>query len=103
MSAMPPPSITLTALRVGLFRNGYHPVPVSDPNPLLPNSGKAPIMRGWQQRCALADEAEIARWATAPRNHGNTGILCGEISGVDIDIPLPDMAAQLSGLADTML
>ena len=94
---------TLTMLRVGLHRNGYHPVPVSDPNPMLSNGGKAPFMRGWQQRCALADEAEVASWTAGQRNHGNTGILCGEVSGVDLDVPVAALAAELGALADKML
>lgn len=93
----------LTTLRVGLLRQGYHPVPVSDPNPMLSNGGKAPFMRGWQQKCALADEAEVAGWTTGVRNHGNTGLLCGELAGLDLDVPVPELAEQLERLADAML
>ena len=98
-----PPVSPLTTLRIGLLRQGYHPVPVSNPNPLLSTAGKAPFMKEWQKRCALADEAEVARWTTTRRGDGNTGLLCGELVGLDLDVPVSELADQVARLADAML
>jgi Virulence-associated protein E/Primase C terminal 2 (PriCT-2)/Bifunctional DNA primase/polymerase, N-terminal len=66
-----------TTLRLQLRSNGYAPVPVY---------GKRPLMLGWQERCQGADEQEIARWSRSQRECASTGILCGKVSGVDIDV-----------------
>jgi virulence-associated protein E/primase-like protein/bifunctional DNA primase/polymerase-like protein len=66
-----------TTLRLQLRSNGYAPVPVN---------GKRPLMLGWQDRCQGADEQEIARWSRSQRECASTGILCGKVSGVDIDV-----------------
>jgi hypothetical protein len=65
-----------TVRRLQLRGNGYSTVPVN---------GKRPLMVGWQQRCQDADEQEIIRWRSQ-RECASTGILCGKVSGVDIDV-----------------
>jgi putative DNA primase/helicase len=67
----------LTALRLALHANGYHPVPVI---------GKAPKMPGWQTKCLTATEQQISGWSYSQRNCTGTGILCGKLVGVDIDV-----------------
>src|SRR5688500_3734450 len=69
---------SITALRLRLLENGYRPVPVSGPQMRCPEAGKAPLMRGWLQICAAADEAEVRRWAASPE-WNNTGLLCGDL------------------------
>lgn len=69
--------VTPTAIRLKLRNNGYAPVPVA---------GKRPLMDQWQLRCKDADEPEIARWSRLSLACSNTGILCGRVSGVDIDV-----------------
>jgi hypothetical protein len=92
-----------TDLRLRLRANGYRPVPVSGPDMRVGSAGKRPVMNGWQTICATADEAEIRRWATAERRCTNTGLLCGEVAAVDIDIPAPALAEQVEKLAEMML
>jgi len=101
VNAIPPDPFT--AMRLRLFRNGYRPIPVSDPNPILSTGGKAPLIRDWPNVAASATEATIEGWATRPRNHHNTGLLCGELIGLDLDLPHSDLAEQIGRMADEML
>lgn len=93
----------LTDLRLALHRHGYRPVPVAGAHLAMKSAGKRPLMKGWETICATADEDEIARWTLAQRNCTNTGLLCGEIVGVDIDVPVETLAAEIEGLARKML
>jgi putative DNA primase/helicase len=97
------PGIDLTELRLALRRRGYRPVPVSSAHLAIKSAGKRPLMRGWETLCADAGEDEIRRWARAQRNCTNTGLLCGDIVGVDIDVPLAGPAAAIEALARDML
>ena len=97
------PATALTALRLALRRNGYRPVPISGPHLSIKAAGKRPLMRGWETVCAVADEAEIERWINKYPDSTNTGLLCGTIVGIDIDVPLDDPAAVIERLArDTL-
>src|SRR5690625_2627136 len=85
-STVAPPSSApgdLSELRLALQRNGYRPIPVLGTHVAMKGAGKRPMMKGWETVCASADEAEIARWTKAQRNCTNTGLLCGELVGVD--------------------
>ena len=93
----------LTDLRTALHRNGYHPVPVAGAHLAVKSAGKRPMMRGWETVCADADETEIARWTRAQRNCTNTGLLCGDLIGVDIDVMDEDHAHRLTCIATEML
>ena len=96
----------LTALRLQLHRNGYRPVPVTDPDfqhPKLKSPGKAPFIADWQSVCASATEADIIGWETGIRRHNNTGLLCGDMVGVDLDLPVPALAESIGQLAEEML
>ncbi|MBM3083299.1 PriCT-2 domain-containing protein [Chelatococcus daeguensis] len=92
-----------TDLRLALHRNGYRPVPVLGAHVAMKAAGKRPMMKGWETVCASADEAEIARWARAQRNCTNTGLLCGDLVGVDIDVLDVNLADRLRDLALAML
>ncbi len=93
----------LTDLRTALHRNGYRPVPVAGAHLAVKSAGKRPMMRGWETVCADADEDEIARWTRAQRNCTNTGLLCGDLIGVDIDVMDEDHAHRLTCIATEML
>lgn len=93
----------LTALRLALRRHGYRPVPVAGVHLAIKSAGKRPLMKGWETVCAAADEAEISRWTVTQRDCTNTGLLCGEIVGIDIDVPVEGLAAQIEMLAREML
>jgi len=93
----------LTALRLALFRHGYRPVPISSPARKIPSAGKRPTMKSWQAVCARADASEIERWGREERTSTNTGLLTGELVGVDIDVPIEELASQIKTLADQQL
>lgn len=93
----------LTDLRLTLHRNAYRPVPVLGPHVATKAAGKRPVMKSWEAICATADEAEIARWTNAQRNCTNTGLLCGTLIGIDIDVLDAGKAAHLTTLACDML
>lgn len=92
-----------TDLRLALHRNGYRPVPVLGAHVAMKAAGKRPMMKGWETVCASADEAEIARWARAQRNCTNTGLLCGDLVGVDIDVLDAGQADRLRDMGLAML
>ena len=93
----------LTGLRVALHRNGYRPVPVSGAHLAVKSAGKRPMMKAWETICAGADEIEITRWTRAQRNCTNTGLLWGDLVGVDIDVLDEDHAHRLTCIATEML
>ncbi len=99
----PPPDIT--ALRLQMLAGGYFPVPVLRHDTAKASAGKRPTLMGWEKVCASADAAEIQRWTTdhQQRECTNTGVLCGEIVGLDLDVLDPDLAIQVQALADAML
>ena len=101
----PVPAATeeLTDLRLALHRHGYRPIPVLGAHVAMKGAGKRPMMKGWETVCASADEAEIARWTKAQRNCTNTGLLCGALVGVDIDVLDRDHAHRLTCIATEML
>ena len=62
--------------RRAMLRNGYHPVPVR-------TGTKAPTVPDWRGVAADATAESVATW---PADHGSTGVLCGAVRGVDIDV-----------------
>jgi len=97
------PSHDLTDLRLALHRHGYRPVPVSGAHLDMKSAGKRPLMKGWETVCASADEDEVRRWARYQRNCTNTGLLCGDLVGVDIDVLDEGHARHLTAAATEML
>lgn len=92
-----------TDRRLTLHWNGYRPVPVLGAHVAMKAAGKRPMMKGWETVCASADEGEIARWSKAQRNCTNTGLLCGDLVGVDIDVLDVNLADRLRDMAMAML
>jgi hypothetical protein len=52
-------------------------------------------MIAWQTKCLNAEPHEIAGWSRSQRNNTNTGILCGDVVGVDIDVLDEGLSAKL--------
>lgn len=92
-----------TELRLQLHRHGYRPVPVLGAHVAMKAAGKRPMMKGWETVCASADEAEVARWTRAQRNCTNTGLLCGTLVGIDIDVLDHQHAHRVNCIATEML
>ena len=98
----------LTSLRLRLLENGYLPIPVTapdyPPHRDLTSPGKAPFFRGWQKVSRdTIDATVVAKWTTGIRNHTNTGLITGELLGLDIDVPVEELAAQIQQLAISLL
>lgn len=93
----------LNGLRQALNRHGYRPVPVLGAHVATKGAGKRPVMRSWETICATADEAEISRWSREQRNCTNTGLLCGGLVGVDIDVLDEDHTHRLTCIATEIL
>jgi putative DNA primase/helicase len=93
----------LTALRLKLHSNGYHPVPVVGADIDTPSAGKKPTMKGWQTKCRNADPQQITSWSWSQGDCTNTGMLCGHIVGVDIDVLDEALSAKLVARALELL
>jgi putative DNA primase/helicase len=89
----------LTELRLKLRANGYHPVPIIAAHIDTKSAGKRPAMTDWQTKCLNADPQEIRKWSTDQSDCTNTGFLCGEIVGVDIDVLNHELSAKLESRA----
>ena len=89
----------LTDLRLKLHGNGYHPVPVVGAHVNTNSAGKRPTMTAWQTKCLTADAQDIASWSKSQRNNTNTGILCGDVVGIDIDVLDAALSAKLEARA----
>jgi putative DNA primase/helicase len=91
-----PSAQELADLRIRLLRTGYRPVPIVGAH--VPNdagAGKRPKMPGWHTKCLTADEKTVAGWSWSQPDCTNTGILSGEIVGVDIDVLDEELSAKL--------
>jgi predicted P-loop ATPase len=88
-----------TAARLQMHRNGFHPVPIIGAHIKTKSAGKRPDMSGWQTVCLTADEPMIESWERRQRDCTNSGMLCGEVSGVDIDILDPALSARINSVA----
>ena len=96
--AMPPqPSPDLTEIRKQLFTRGYK---------ILPNRGKAPVIKGWSDPVYLARELtdsgkgtvleKIERWPGRFPDAHSTGVwLWEKLRAIDIDISDADMVKAL--------
>jgi len=102
-----PPQIAtpeeLTALRLRLRSNAYHPVPVIGAHIKTNSAGKRPDMMAWEKECLNATSEKITNWSRSQTDCTNTGLLCGETVGVDIDVLDPELSAYLIGRCKTQL
>lgn len=98
----------LTALRLGLFANGYTPLPITAPDypqhPKVKCPGKQPFFKEWQtiSRDTLTP-AVVEGWTTGIAHHSNTGLLTGTLLALDIDVLNEGLSAQIQRMAGAML
>jgi hypothetical protein len=98
--------VNLTTLRLQLLRNGYRPVPITAPtyqHEKVQSPGKQPFFKDWRSICASATERTVAAWSATVHNHPNTGLLCDWTPGVDIDVPIPELAQTITKTVRAML
>lgn len=94
MSASDP----ISALRLRLLANNYEPIPVVGPDFPGKSPGKRPLLDSWQSVEVTPDA--IRSWSSgAQRGCINTGLRCGILAGIDIDILNQDLAHQVEQLA----
>jgi hypothetical protein len=60
-------------------------------------------MKAWESVCLTADEPMIESWQRRQGDCTNSGMLCGILSGVDIDVLHPDLSAAINAKAIEML
>jgi hypothetical protein len=87
-SARPKTSFSPLDIRLALFANGYHPVLAR---------GKISDVTGW--RTPVSSPEEIASLTSSNPGYPNTGLLCGDLVGIDIDALDPETAAALLAMA----
>jgi hypothetical protein len=99
----PDPKAQFDELRIELHRNGYHPVPVYSHDQPVKRPGKQPAIKQWQK--PVAAEAVIVSWSDRGgwRTAANTGLLTGEVAGIDIDVPDTALAAEVRALVESVL
>lgn len=96
----------ITHLRLQLHRNGYMPVPVSNPKAKWAgkNAGKRPgLGDDWINKAKGADEDAIRSWSQSNSDCTNTGIVTGDVAAVDVDVLVPELSEKIGKLAETML
>jgi hypothetical protein len=89
-----------------LLRNGYRPVPITAPtyrHEKVKSPGKQPFFKDWRNVCASPTEALVEGWSKTIHNHPNTGLLCNQTPGVDIDVHDPVLVRTLVATARAML
>jgi hypothetical protein len=80
-----------TQQRLALHANGLTPVPIVGIDVNIKSAGKRPPpeLRDWPRECANASASDIESYARRFPTCSNTGLLCGDIIGVDIDVLHP--------------
>src|ERR1700749_3489710 len=76
----------ITQIRLALYDNGYYPVPVLGAYLGVKSAGKKPTMGAWQDKCLKARPQDIREWTTVYSRDVNTGLLCGRLTPIDIDV-----------------
>jgi hypothetical protein len=103
------PFIDPTRLRLGLLNEGYMPTPVCPPGcnhidrkgKPCGSGGKAVHISAWTKGNFTA--RDVRGWESSRPQDSNTGLLCGEMVGVDGDILDSILAARVDALAEEHL
>ncbi len=91
----------VTSLRLRLLENGYEPLPIIGPREPLRSAGKRPRLTDWPT-CTITPD-DIRRWERELPGDSNTGLRCGHLIGVDIDVPDAGLAEAIEQLARDIL
>jgi len=91
-----------TARRKRLLENGYIPIPVTSPDPKDERAGKKPVINDWANLKDLQIE-DIENWNSRYPRAKNTGVVCGHVVGVDIDIADAALVERIKAAAFKML
>ena len=103
-SPVAPLPIDATMLRLRLLQNGWTPIPVKAPDhPDPKGAGKAPTLPDWQKVTAAALTPDVVRSWSQRHRETNTGLICGHLAVVDIDVPVAELAERLKEVAFALL
>jgi hypothetical protein len=91
-----------TEWRLRVLRNGYLPIPVASPDPQDGQSGKKPALKEWSKIHRLEEE-DIKGWEQRFPKAQNTGVICGNVVGLDIDVDDSDIVEKIKAAAFRML
>ena len=93
---------TALRLRLRLLANGYEPIPVVAHDALVRSPGKQPNLKDWAS--VTIDAPLLRSWQLGMQRHNpSTGLRCGSLRVVDIDVLQPDLAAKVDELARSIL
>ena len=93
----------INQLRLEVYKNGFFPVPVLGAYLGVKSAGKRPTMRNWDTVCATAGPKKITDWTVAYNRDVNTGLLCGKLVGLDVDVLDEQLVQTLVARAEQML
>jgi putative DNA primase/helicase len=89
--------MNMTALRLGLLDHGYIPLPITNPDAPGKDAGKRPTLKHWQT--VETTPAAIRSWERSRRHETNTGLRCGHLLGIDVDVRDGGLVHRLLDLA----
>jgi hypothetical protein len=89
--------MNVTELRLGLLARGFDPLPITNPDALGKDAGKAPRLPKWQTIDITPDA--IRGWERTRRRETNTGLRCGYTLGLDVDVRDVTLVNTLVALA----
>jgi hypothetical protein len=92
----------VTACRKLLLENGYITVAVTSPDQNDRQAGKKPVGKNWADNQDV-QKCDIDAWALRYPNAKNTGILCGNVVAIDIDVADPALVERIKAAAFKML
>lgn len=88
-------------LRLRLLANGYEPVPITAPGEAFKSAGKRPRLDGWASM--EITPPIVLGWSRDYPRDINTGIRCGQIIGVDVDVLDAGLVGEIEQMAIAML
>jgi hypothetical protein len=88
-------------LRLRLLANGYEPLPIIAPSEPVKSAGKRPRLDGW--RAMEITPGAVRAWSRDYPRDINTGIRCGQIIGLDVDILDTELVEEVEQMAVAML
>jgi hypothetical protein len=88
---------SIQALRQDMYRAGFRPIAVYNPDADVVGAGKRPINQGWQLGARENPPRDLAQGILPDAL--NTGILCDGLQAIDIDVEDSSLASAVEELA----
>jgi hypothetical protein len=98
---------SIDAVRIASSQRGYKLLPIAGIHMNVKHPGKQPVDLDWRQKFARHfDEQSIRGWLRQSPDCTNTGLITGISGGIvaaDIDVLIPEAAAEITDLATELL